>query len=294
MTERASKPSEPAAKAASPQRLETVEFEPATYDHLSAEEVARAGRGEKLPFKPRPAAGDQADVGESTEVQLPTQAAAYQAPQDLPARTAHDTFEMQTVALAAVTDPRKATTEPKLKSPVVEKDTIPDLVRREPTLRGLHAGAPGADEAPPSTGFTAVVVPPVAAPPEDPGFAAPAPAGPPRRRGTGKLGWVLAAAAVVLVIGAAALRTRSPERTVAAPSVTATPGTAMSVRSVESAPTAAPSSAPSNPAQRPPTVAESQRPEAPRPTAKPKPPPSGASGPGAKPAGTSDPDNPML
>lgn len=260
MTERASKSSESGA-AALP-RLETVEFEPGMLDDLSPEDIERLKRGERLaPRGPAPAAGGAANAitvtaTDGTPIAPPNHAAAYEGPRDLPSRTAHDTFEMQTVAVAVAvaaapdanpkpdpshdqtpeSDARKAPTQRKLKSPAVEKDTIPDLVRREPTLRGLHAGAPGADEAPPSTGFTAVVVPPVEAPVDDTTLVDPIATPLPQSWGAGRVGLILAAAALAIVIVLVALRSRAPETEAAAPDVTASTGGPAAAASVKAPP----------------------------------------------------------
>lgn len=258
MTERASKPSESGAGALP--RLETVEFEPGMLDDLSPEDIERLKRGERLaPRGPAPAAGGAANAitvtaTDGTPIAPPDHAAAYEGPRDLPSRTAHDTFEMQTVAVAVAaapdanpkpdpshdqtpeSDARKAPTQRKLKSPAVEKDTIPDLVRREPTLRGLHAGAPGADEAPPSTGFTAVVVPPVEAPVDDTTLVDPIATPLPQSWGAGRVGLILAAAALAIVIVLVALRSRAPETEAAAPDVTASTGGPAAAASVKAPP----------------------------------------------------------
>jgi hypothetical protein len=82
----------------------------------------------------------------------------YEPPHEVPSRTDH-VIPQESVALDPAIDPRKAPTQRKLRHPIDVKDTIPDLVRREPTLRGLHAGAPTADEAPSSGGPAPVIVP---------------------------------------------------------------------------------------------------------------------------------------
>jgi len=311
MTERASKPSESGA-GASP-RLETVEFEPGMLDDLSPEDIERLKRGERLaPRGPAPAAGGAANAvtvtaTDGTPIAPPNHAAAYEGPRDLPSRTAHDTFEMQTVAVAVAaapdanpkpdpshdqtpeSDARKAPTQRKLKSPAVEKDTIPDLVRREPTLRGLHAGAPGADEAPPSTGFTAVVVPPVEAPVDDTTLVDPIATPLPQSWGAGRVGLILAAAALAIVVVLVALRSRAPETEAAAPDVTASTGGPAAAASVKAPPlpevTATAQPSPSTTPE-PPAAKPKAKPVAPH--AAPAPAPSGKAAP--KP----DPDDPML
>lgn len=315
MTERASKPSESGA-AASP-RLETVEFEPGMLDELSPEDIERLKRGERLEPRrppPAPAAGGVANAiavtaTDGTPIAPANHAAAYEGPRDLPSRTAHDTFEMQTVAVAvavapaahsdsdpgsiAEDDARKAPTQRKLRSPVVEKDTIPDLTRREPTLRGLHAGAPGADDAPPSTGFTAVVVPPVEAPADDTTLIDPVVAPLQTSWGAGRVGLILAAAALAIVIALVALRSRAPEAATAAPAVTVSSGARPAAPSAATPPVAEVTALePIAPAPPPPTTPAlpAAKPKAKplAPHAAPAPVPSGKAGP--KP----DPDDPML
>lgn len=286
MTERASKPSESGAGAAS--RLETAEFEPGMLDDLSPEDIERLKRGERLaPRSPAPAAGGAVNASavtatDGTPIAPANHAAAYQGPHALPSRTAHDTFEMQTVAVAvapasnpipdpesiAADDARKAPTQRKLKSPVVEKDTIPDLTRREPTLRGLHAGAPGADDAPPSTGFTAVVVPPVEAPADDTTLVDPVVTPLPQSwGGAGRVGLILAAAALAIVIALVALRSRAPETAAAAPTVTASSGA--TPPSPSPPPSAKASPVPEVTATAPPSPATTPEPPAAKPKAKP-------------------------
>lgn len=213
MTERASKPAEPGKPG--PTHLETVEFEPGAFNDLAPEDIERLKRGEALPPRaPLPVAGGDklAPVIDATDIQGPLKATAYEAPRDLPNRTNHSGVDMESVAVEPDVDPRKVPTQRKLRSPI-EKDTIRDLVRREPTLRGLHAGAPGADEAPPSAGPAPVVVPG----PETPEWADEAPASergvePPARPPTKPRGiaLILVVLAIAGVVGTV-IALRSPD-----------------------------------------------------------------------------------
>ncbi|MBK8997617.1 MAG: hypothetical protein IPM35_17955 [Myxococcales bacterium] len=285
MTERASKPAEPGK--AGPTHLETVEFEPGAFNDLAPEDIERLKRGEALPPRaPVPVAGgDGREVPpDATPIDLPVQAAAYEGPRELPGRTNHNTFEMQTVAVEPELDPRKAPTQRKLRSPV-EKDTIRDLVRREPTLRGLHAGAPGADEAPPSAGPAPVVVP---GPESPPAVADDEPRRPTPAKTGGKV-WVVFAAVAALIIVAVIVGSRKPDAE-PAPAATAQPTVPQAL------PVARPSAEPAVPLT---ASAEPSPPAPPVASVKPKPVKSGAPtatlpSPSVKAPAPPDPDRPFL
>ncbi len=318
MSERASKPAEPGKGG--PTHLETVEFEPGAFNDLAAEDIERLKRGEALPPRaPVPVAGgDAREVPvDATPIDLPNQAAAYEGPRELPSRTNHNTFEMQTVAVDSEVDPRRAPTQRKLRSPVEKKDTIPDLVRREPTLRGLNVGAPGAEQAPPSAGPAPVVVPGADAP----GWLEPASeiqadsAEPAERRGDepvertaaqprsranlGKVGIVLGGFAIVLALVVFAGSRKQADGTAPQPTAAEVPRSphpgAQPVRPAPAVATTIESSSSSPVAQEPPpTSPPSSEKRKPAGTGPSPSTPSSGPAPSAKPPAPPDPDRPFL